>query len=341
VSARRRGTSWPALGSTVELRVTDPAALLPAREIVAETLAGFDCACSRFRSDSELSAVNARPGAEHAVSELFLDAVEVALRGAELTGGMLDPCIGAALERAGYDRDWELMLQDGGTPAGVTSPGQRPRAVLARRRQAWREIELDRCRGTVRIAADSKLDLGATAKALAADRCCAAAHERLGCGVLVAVGGDLSVAGPAPKGGWQVHVTDDHRASPEAPGQRVRIASGGLASSGTGVRRWLRGGREMHHIIDPRTGSPAQSRWRTVSVAAADCADANIAATGALLRDGEAAAWLASLGLPARLHGEDGEVEVVAGWPAEEHGTIGTRLEAEAEPAAIGAGGRG
>jgi thiamine biosynthesis lipoprotein len=339
VSSNGRGASWQALGSTVELRVTDAAALTPARALVAETLAGFDRACSRFRADSELSAVNAHAGAPVEVSELLLDAVEVALRGAELTGGMLDPSIGEALERAGYDRDWELMLQESDAAEGVSRPGERPQAILARRREGWRAIEVDRGRRTVRIAAAGKLDLGATAKALAADRCCAAAHERFGCGVLVALGGDLSTAGPAPEGGWEVHVTDDHRASAEAPGQRVRIASGGLASSGTGVRRWLRGGREMHHIIDPRTGCPARTRWRTVSVAAGDCTDANIASTGGLLRDGTAAGWLASLGLPARLKACDGRIETVAGWPSEEQGTIATTLAAA--PAAMATGGRG
>jgi thiamine biosynthesis lipoprotein ApbE len=338
VSARRLGASWPALGSTVELRVTDPATLIPAREIVAETLGEFDRACSRFRADSELSAVNARPGTAVAVSELLIDAVEVALRGAELTGGMLDPSIGGALERAGYDRDWELMVREGDAPAGSPAPGEGPPAIIARRRGAWREIEVDRDQGTVRTAAHSKLDLGATAKALAADRCSTEVHERLGCGVLVAIGGDLSVAGVVPVGGWEVHVTDDHRASPESPGQRIRVASGGLASSGTDVRRWLRGGREMHHIIDPRTGCPAQTRWHTVSVAAADCTDANIASTGGLLRDGSAAAWLASLGLPARLKGSNGEIETVAGWPREEHGTVASNVAAE--PGVMLTGGR-
>lgn len=332
MSARRFGASWPALGSTVELRVTDPSALIPARAVVAETLAGFDRACSRFRADSELSAVNARAGAPVEVSELLLDAVEVALRGAELTGGMLDPSIGGALEHAGYDRDWELMLAEG---AAVCSPAARPPAILARRREGWRAIEVDRGRRTVRIPAGAKLDLGATAKALAADRCCAATQARFGCGVLIALGGDLSSAGPAPGDGWEIHVADDHRASAAAPGQRVRIESGGLASSGTAVRRWLRGGREMHHIIDPRTGEPARTRWRTVSVAAADCVDANIASTGAILRDATAPGWLASLGLPARLKGNGGEIETLAGWPREEHATIAARRPA----AAIFAGG--
>jgi thiamine biosynthesis lipoprotein len=73
----------------------------------------------------------------------------------------------------------------------------------------------------------------------------------------------------------------------------------------------------MHHIIDPATGTPARSRWRTVSVAAGDCTDANVATTAALVRGDSAAAWLAELGLPARLVGWDGHVSTLGGWPAE------------------------
>jgi FAD:protein FMN transferase len=168
----------------------------------------------------------------------------------------------------------------------------------------------------VRVPAGIKLDLGATAKALAADRGAAACAAAGGCGVLVSLGGDIATSGPAPSGGWQVHVTDDHRSAPSAPGQRISIASGGLATSSTAARRWSHGGRAMHHIIDPRTGEPALSRWRTVSVAAASCAEANIAATAAIIRGTPALAWLEDLGLPARLVARDGELAHVANWPS-------------------------
>jgi thiamine biosynthesis lipoprotein len=133
----------------------------------------------------------------------------------------------------------------------------------------------------------------------------------------VSVGGDIATSGPAPAGGWQIRVTDDHRHRPSAPGQTVSIHSGGLATSSTAVRRWSHGGRTMHHILDPRTGEPSSSTWRTVSVAAASCADANIASTASIVRGSAAPAWLASLGLPARLLDADGEVTTVGAWPAE------------------------
>ena len=91
-------------------------------------------------------------------------------------------------------------------------------------------------------------------------------------------------------------VTDDHRSDRPAPGQTISIHSGGLATSSTAVRRWSHAGHTMHHIIDPGTGAPAHAPWRTVSVAAADCADANIATTAALVRGRRAPAWLAAAG---------------------------------------------
>ena len=309
------GARWPALGSDAELRVTDRWRLEPALASAQAAIAEIDRACSRFREDSELSCVNARAGRRVRVSTLMLDAVEVALRGAELSSGLLDPCLGRELEQAGYDRDWELIEAEARPTADGS--GEPPR-LLARRRAAWREIEVDRAAGTVRIPAGAKLDLGATAKALAADRACAAAHHRArGGGVLVALGGDIAVRGEPPAGGWQVHVTDDHRAGPRAPGQRVAIDGGGLATSSTLVRRWRRGGEQMHHIIDPATGRPAETCWRTVSVAAGDCTDANVASTTALLLGEGAPAWLCELGLPARLVEHDGTVVAAADWPAE------------------------
>jgi thiamine biosynthesis lipoprotein len=189
--------------------------------------------------------------------------------------------------------------------------------VLASIRPGWKAIELDRERATLRIPSGVKLDLGATAKAWAADRASRAVHEATGCGVLVSLGGDISTAGACPERGWRIHVTDDHRSAPDAPGQTIAIASGGIATSSTTVRRWRHEGRTMHHIIDPSTGAPVEGAWRTVSVAAGDCADANIAATAAIVRGSRAPAWLTELGLPARLVASDGSVLTTESWPAE------------------------
>jgi thiamine biosynthesis lipoprotein len=165
-----------------------------------------------------------------------------------------------------------------------------------------------------------RLDLGATAKALAADRAAERAAEEAGCGVLVSLGGDVATAGNAPDGGWSVRIADWHAAEPSGDDEIVRIDGGGLATSSTTVRRWSRGSEQLHHLLDPATGRPADVVWRTVSVAAASCVDANIATTAAIIRGERSPAWLASLGLPARLVALDGTVVRVGGWPEAQEG---------------------
>jgi thiamine biosynthesis lipoprotein ApbE len=319
--------SWQALGTSVVLALTDGRLLAEAREAVQCELEAIDGACSRFRPDSDLQRVNAGAGRPVKVDPLLLEAVELALRAARLTDGDVDPSLGVALELAGYDRDWQLIeaaQRASQAPLGRSADALRgsgepwiaPRLKVWRR-PGWQGVELDWARQTVKVPSGVKLDLGATAKAWAADRACGAAQRVSGAGVLVGLGGDLSVQGPVPTGGWQVHVTDDHRAGPQAPGQRVRIAAGGLATSSVVVRRWRREGTQMHHLIDPSSGAPTRGPWRTVSVAAGNCADANIASTAAIVRGERAPAWLESLGLPARLVAHDDTVLTVAGWPAE------------------------
>ncbi|MGO9320925.1 MAG: FAD:protein FMN transferase [Solirubrobacteraceae bacterium] len=304
------GAAWEALGTSAVLRVSDPASLETARAAVERELAAVDEACSRFRADSVLSRVNARAGRWTQASPLLIEALEVALRAAALSDGDVDPTVGGALELAGYDRDWRLLDPPRGEPEAFL-------AVTARIRAGWQAIELDRASASVKLPAGVKLDLGASAKAWAADRAAAAAERATGCGVLVSLGGDIATAGTAPAGGWLIRVTDDHRNDHAAPGQTVSIRSGGLATSSTAVRRWSHDGHTMHHIIDPATGAPVRDTWRTVSVAAASCTDANTAATAALVRAQAAAAWLDELGLPARLLDRDGNVTAVGEWPAE------------------------
>jgi thiamine biosynthesis lipoprotein ApbE len=302
--------TWQALGTSIVLRLTEPGALACARATIEQELGAIDQACSRFRPDSELSRVNAQAGRPVRASELFIEALEVALRAAALTDGDVDPTVGLAIELAGYDRDWRLLAPP--------VDGQEPRpAITARVHGDWRTVKLDRANSSVRVPTGIRLDLGATAKAWAADRAAERAAAATGCGVLVGVGGDIATCGPAPAGGWPIHVTDDHRSDPSAPGQTISILSGAVATSSTTVRRWSHDGHTMHHIIDPRSGAPLRSRWRTVSAAAAGCVDANIATTAALVRADAAPAWLERLGLPARLVDRDGRVITVGGWPVD------------------------
>ncbi len=141
---------------------------------------------------------------------------------------------------------------------------------------------------------------------------------RLGCGVLVSLGGDIAVAGAAPPGGWRIRVQDvtgRPEDPPSGPAAVVSIRAGGLATSSTAARRWRRGGDVIHHILDPRTGLPAVPVWRTVSVAAASCAAANTASTAAIIKGRSAVDWLAGHQLPSRLVTSDSVIVTVAGWP--------------------------
>jgi FAD:protein FMN transferase len=300
-----------ALGTFATLLVADPAMLAPARELLTAELAAIDAACSRFRSDSELWRSCSANGQPIAISPLFAEALGVALAAARLTDGDVDPTCGRPLARLGYDRDFALARQD-------TSPLRLPPALGGE----WRRVRLDTARGEVTVPPGVLLDLGATAKALAADRAAGAIAAATGSGVLVNLGGDISVAGPAPEGGWLVGVADDARFDATTDSVRIRqavlIADGGLATSSVLGRSWQRGGVTVHHIIAPGTGLPARSCWRTVTVAAKTCVDANIAATAAIVRGERATDWLAGLRLPARLVGLDGSIVTVAGWPEQE-----------------------
>jgi thiamine biosynthesis lipoprotein len=313
-------TAWSALGTTAEVVVTDAAALDAARAAVVHEVDAIDRACSRFRDDSELACVNAAQGAPVEVSRVMAHAVAVALRVARATDGLVDPTLGEDLRAAGYDRDFTEVLNAStraGGKAGADATGaRRPRPRLRLRPAAggWRGVEVDELLGIVTVPRGVALDLGATAKALAADLAARAAHTATGAGVLVALGGDIALAGEAPAGGWVVNVADDHAARTAA--QTITLCSGGLATSGTTVRRWRVGGEPRHHIIDPDSGAPARTPWRTVTIAAASCVDANGASTAALVRGADAPRWLAAAGLPARLVAVDGTVVRVAGWPA-------------------------
>jgi thiamine biosynthesis lipoprotein len=306
VIAELASVSFPALGTTALLCVAEAEGLQAAHEELESELTALDEACSRFREDSELVRLNTAAGhGPVGVSALLFDAIQVALAAAEETGGLVDPTVGRTLRLAGYDRRFATVtLRDGSTfrPSFAPVPG-------------WKQVEADPERRTVTLAKDVELDLGATAKALAADRIARSAATVSGTGVLVSLGGDVAVAGPVPDGGWPIRVADDHAAGPEEPGPTVALSAGGLATSGTAVRRWLAGEVALHHIVDPRTGRPAETPWRTVTVAGPSCVDANVASTAAVVLGEEAPAWLAARGLPARLVRVAGEVTYVGGWP--------------------------
>ena len=309
------GSTTQALGTFCSVLVTEPASLGTARQILAGQLAAIDLACSRFKPDSELSALNRSSGARQAVSPLFAAALSAALRAAEITDGDVDPTCGGSLLRLGYDKDFAELTAD--TSALTEPPLPAP---------GWQCVDLDATQLSVQVPLGVVLDLGATAKAFAADVAADTIFEQIGCGVLVNLGGDIAVAGPPPEGGWRIGV-DDRAGYGRADGGRadrgrttseqpcVAVEAGGIATSCPAVRAWRRGSQDLHHIIEPGTGRPAEIYWTSVSVAAATCADANTASTASIIRGRRALRWLHELNLPARLTTQGGTVVTTGGWP--------------------------
>jgi thiamine biosynthesis lipoprotein len=306
---------WKALGTEVQLLVHPESAGAAAAARAAELLAEVDRSCSRFRTDSDLTRVNRHAGAWVEIGDTLHAALAVALTAARTTEGIVDPTLGLVLTGLGYDRDFTEVRNraPGQDPATVTPPP----AV-----GSWRDVELTP--RAVRIPFGRALDLGATGKAFASDLIARTLPAELGVDVMVSIGGDVAVGGTGGHD-WQVVVcevpeqtrTTAGRLEPlGADDELLSLPAGGLTTSSVVWRRWRRGGREMHHLIDPRTGAPARPVWRTASVIAADCATANAASTAAVVLGAEATDWLTGQGLAARLVHTDGRVVHIGGWPA-------------------------
>jgi len=294
-----------ALGTTARVAVWPPENLDRTLHVVDGVLMALDRQASRFRQDSEISRLHRKDGGTYMLSDGLAEAVSVALAAARWTRGLTDPTVGDALISLGYDRDFAALDPEARGPVAAATPAP-----------GWRTVLLE---GPVlRLPPGVRLDLGATAKGLGSDRAVRAAMSanQQGGGVLVSLGGDIAVDGQPPRDGWPILVADEPDPGGSARTQEVRLATGAVATSSIACRQWRRAGREMHHIVDPRTGLPADAPWRTVSVAAATCADANAASTAAVVAGDHAEDWLAQARVPARLVSRDGEVRYLGGWPA-------------------------
>lgn len=304
VVPRRRWLRYrvPIWSTGAELVVTDQGSVFAAVDVLRHEAARTDRLANRFHPSSEISRVNNGAGRPVPVSDAFLDLLEVAFRMARATGGAVDPTVGRALSRLGYDRDISLVAE--AAPDRLPAPAPVP---------GWQSVEVDARAGTVALPPGAALDLGAAAKAQAADRIATSVAERCGCGVAVSLGGDIAVAGRLPSGGFPVGIGDQW--DDRNPSVVVGVHGGGLATSGTTARRWRVGSHEVHHLVDPGTGLPAATPWRSVTVAASSCVDANAAATASVVMGHRAPAWLGSLGLAARLVARSGAVTLVGDWP--------------------------
>ena len=302
---------WRVWGLDASIVVDDPGALAHARETAERELAQTTAACSRFEPDSELSRINRgpRPSAGTELSPLLAEFVGAALRVAADTHGAVDPTLGADLERLGYSSDFSALPRESGRPVRL---GGVPADVTHTRAPGWARTSLTG--RTLRLPDDLQLDLGATAKALAADRIATRVAVETGTAVLVSLGGDIATAGPSTRR-WEVLIQDRD----DDPAQQISIGSGtAVATSSTQKRRWMHAGVEQHHILDPRFGRPVRPEWRSVTVAAPTCLAANALSTAAIVRGRSAASWMRSAGAAARLVALDGSVVTTGAWPREE-----------------------
>jgi thiamine biosynthesis lipoprotein len=295
---------WRAIGTSVHL-ITHDLDIRPARVAVERVLGDVDATYSRFRADSELQQAQARPRRQVRVSPLLALAIETALRAARQTDGAVDPTIGRAMRAIGYDDDFDRLA---GRQASLH--------IRLEPVPGWRAVRFDARNRTLSAPAGVELDLGSSGKALAADLAAAAAIGGSATGgVLVSLGGDIATAGTPPSGGWRILAAEDSETPPDNDGEVIAIDGGAVATSSTRVRRWRAGGVEVHHLIDPRSGGPADGPWRTATVVADSCVEANTAATAAIVLGVAAIPWLEAASLPTRLVGREGDIVRLGRWP--------------------------
>lgn len=308
-----------AMGCDLRLLVgppLDPSAL-SAAEAAADArawLEGYDRRLSRFRAGSELSALNADPRAVVPASPLLRVAVAAGRWAAERSGGLVDPALLGALERAGYARPWAAMaderlpLEHALACAPARGPARPAPAAY------WRALEIDDTTGAVARPPGLRLDLGGTGKGLAADAVAVrlAGHAR----VAVDCGGDLRIAGPgAAARPYEVPV--EHPLS----GEHVHVllvGSGGVATSGLGRRIWRPlDGTPRHHLLDPATGEPAWTGLIQATALAPTALEAETLAKMALLSGPDAGRRLLRDAHGGVLVRDDGDVEVCAAAAAD------------------------
>jgi thiamine biosynthesis lipoprotein len=259
---------------------------------------------SRFLPDSELSRLNRRVGSPTAVSATLWETVGVALAAARASDGIVSPALLPALEAAGYERTFATLDRD--RPA-APSPWPSPAP------DAWRGIQRRARRRAIFLPPRARLDLAGTAKGWAADR----AAQRLSAAgpALVDAGGDIAVSGPRADGSpWPVAVGTADDDAPDL--DLVRLCGGGIATSGIDFRRWQRGGIWRHHLIDPRTGQPAETDVITASVIGPSATAAEVGAKVALILGSRAGlAWIeARPALAALLLRDDGRIVTSHRW---------------------------
>jgi FAD:protein FMN transferase len=288
-----------AMGTTISLLLPENQVEMGA-EIVRTLFSEWEQALSRFLPESELSQLNEHAGRPVAVSNLLYDVLSTALTAAQATEGVYDPALLEQLEQLGYDRNFDDLPANRFEPIIPGEPGGR-----------WRGIKVDPIHRQVTLPRGIKLDFGGIAKGMAVDAALENLHHKGISSALVNAGGDLSVLGlPPADEQWQVAV----------PGQNqywsIPLHHGAIATSGIARRHWMQGSILRHHILDPRTGLPAESDLWSVTVVADRCEQAEVAAKVAfILGSGAGAEFLHKHRIAGLLVHIDGTWETVEPWP--------------------------
>jgi thiamine biosynthesis lipoprotein len=288
------------MGTEVELlAVGAPRGALTA---AGDRLADLEARWSRFRPDSELSALNRTDGRPVRVSSETLTLLALAVLGWQATAGRFDPSVLEALEAAGYDRSFDRLPVDGHATDGARpAPGPAP---------GLSGIRIDAEAGTATLPPGTRLDPGGIAKGYTADLLCAQLRAAGAAGVCVNIGGDLRVSGTAPRRGpWTIAVPHPHGGQAAT----LQLTDGAAATSSPLRRAWQVGGRPAHHLIDPRTGRPADTGILQVTAIAAEAWRAEVTATAAFLAGLPDGLSLAShLGAEALVVDHDGDLHLTA-----------------------------
>lgn len=297
-----RREEFRAMGTTISLLLPEQQADL-GLELVRTLFAEWEQVLSRFLPESELSRLNQRAGEPVVVGDLLYEVLATALTAAQATQGVYDPALLDQLMRVGYDRTFDDLSTERSERFDPIFPGE-PGG-------GWRGIRVDPLRRSVTLPAGIKLDFGGIAKGMAVD---AALKNLRTNGIeyaLVNAGGDLAVLGlPASVQSWQIAV----------PGQQkswtIPLLSGAVATSGIAHRHWWQGKTLRHHLLDPRTGLPAESDLWSVTVVADRCEQAEVAAKVAfILGSRKGADFLRKYQIAGLLVCADGTWSTVEPWP--------------------------
>ena len=253
-------------------------------EKAEKQIAELEQRLTRFSESSELSALNRSAGTWFVASPELFQVVSLAYTYYQLTDGLFDPAILPALELAGYDRSMDEIRANGAVLAASTE--------ITRPGSTFAQVELDANRQAIYLPAGMRLDLGGIAKGWIAEQ---AAHmiSRYTSACVVNAGGDLFAYGYPEEGIWPVGVEDPF--NPERDLAVLAIESGAVATSTITRRRWEQEGRMRHHLIDPRTGIPAETVWASVTAIAPHAAQAETLAKAMLIGGPNYAARLTEL----------------------------------------------